>query len=120
MKASYSLSHRASLHGWITIEIILALVLLSVVLHLVQQQSDRQWQTLQQREETSRLRDNLNKQEVMTLLTGSKAWLDSDKSHQQGDYPSCEICSGDDLTQWFNAAQGKVSSSVQTMVSDHD
>ncbi|REG84289.1 hypothetical protein [Marinomonas pollencensis] len=102
--------------GWITLEILLALILLSVVLHLVQRQSANQWQTIHQGQQAANLEQNQNKQALMVQLTGSGSWLSSEYSTQHGSYPECQPCTGAELRVWFRAAQYEVSPKVQSMV----
>jgi len=111
-----SLSLRSSSGGWITLEIMLALVLLSVVMLVLERQSASQWQTLQQGEQVRQLRDNAAKQALMVQLTGSEAWLDSVYSSRQGRYPVCEPCTGVEFSTWFGATQHRVSTKVQALV----
>ena len=116
----YGVVRRASARGWITLEIMLALVLLSVVLHLVQRQSASQWHTIHQGQQAANLTENKAKQALMAQLTGSGDWLEAEYSSQQGSYPECIPCTGTDLLVWFRAAQYEVSSDVQSMVSEDD
>lgn len=113
-------SAHASTRGWITLEIMLALVLLSVVMQVLQHQSIRQWQTIQQGEQAAKLSNNQAKQALMAQLTGSVIWLDVEYSSQQGSYPECEPCSGTELFTWFRAAQDDIADSGQVLESEDD
>lgn len=110
----------ATQRGWVTLEVALSLALLSTVLYLVERQSESQWQVITHGEELATLRENLARQEVMTLLTGSSSWREAEYNHQQGSYPSCALCTSGDLTQWFQASQGKVASSTLEWVPEDD
>jgi len=105
-----SLHQRKKQQGWITLEVILSLVLLSVVLHFAQQQSNTQWQSIQLAETSRKLEDNEEKQALMAELTESSAWLNI-QSNQI--YPDCQQCKGSDLEQWFSASLYSVSQSEE-------
>lgn len=89
--------------GWITLELLLALVLLSVILFMVERQASQQWQTLQQQVDSQNRLDNQRQRAVMARLTGQDEWLNSTKDKTLT-YPKCRICSGNNLAQWFEAS----------------
>ncbi|MBJ7539105.1 hypothetical protein [Marinomonas transparens] len=104
--ASFSLLTQKSQTGWIMVEMVLCLALLAVVLHLAQRQSANQWQSIQVAEQQRQYRESQYKQAQMKSLTGSDNGLNGDNTTNKADYPSCQLCTGDDLIKWFNAAQG--------------
>ncbi|MGO2232423.1 hypothetical protein B6N13_04485 [Marinomonas sp. UCMA 3892] len=86
------------------LEVILCLALFAVVLHVVQRQSEVQWQSIQQAEEHRKLHENQQKQAAMAQLTGSLTWLDGQNSPHE-EYPDCQKCTGNELKNWFHASQ---------------
>ena len=91
--------------GWIMLEVILCLALFAVVLHLVQRQSEVQWQSVQQAEDQRKRYENQQKQAAMMQLVGRLAWLDTPKKSSDEVYPDCQKCTGNELKNWFYASQ---------------
>lgn len=89
--------------GWVMIEIILCLALLSVVLYAAQRQSEYHWQSIQLAQQAQKQADNHRKQAIMKQLTGSAAWLDRDKADYPS-YPNCQLCKESQLKAWFYAS----------------
>ena len=91
--------------GWIMLEVILCLALFAGVLHLVQRQSEVQWQSVQQAEVQRKLDENHQKQAAMVQLVGSVTWLDMPNNLSNEAYPDCQKCTGNELKNWFHASQ---------------
>lgn len=108
--ASITLSRDQSQRGWIMLEVIVCLALFAVVLKVVQHQSETQWHTIQQAETYRKNQENRQKQDAMKQLVGSVSWLTDPHSATPSEYPDCQLCTGDQLKQWFYAAQQKETS----------
>ncbi|MBD5770079.1 hypothetical protein [Marinomonas colpomeniae] len=93
------------LQGWMMMEVIICLALLAVVLHLVQSQSEVQWQSIQLAEEQRKISENKTKQQAMVQLTGSISWRDNSNITFNSGYPDCQLCRGNQLERWFYASQ---------------
>tara|TARA_R110001583_G_scaffold71586_1_gene201498 strand:+ start:496 stop:858 length:363 start_codon:yes stop_codon:yes gene_type:complete len=111
MKKSFPirLLSKTSQQGWIMLEVVLCLALLSVVLHLAQRQNEAHWRSIQQLEEQRKSHENQQKQTAMKTLTGSAAWLNNQEDLFNQAYPNCQKCSENQLKRWFYASQHGVS-----------
>ncbi|MBR7888978.1 hypothetical protein J9B83_08455 [Marinomonas sp. A79] len=94
---------RSQQGGWVMMEVILCLALFAVVLSVAQRQSTSHWQTIEYAQQQQKRADNQQKQTVMARLTGFSEWQ-SKEPDQDVAYPSCQICRGDQLAIWFQAA----------------
>lgn len=91
--------------GWIMLEVILCLALFALVLQVAQHQSETQWHTLQQAEIYRQNMENQQKQASMRQLMGAESWLSKTPNSPTQGYPDCQVCTGDQLKQWFYATQ---------------
>ncbi|MCV2403276.1 hypothetical protein OFY17_10330 [Marinomonas sp. C2222] len=104
-KPSNRIKHQ---QGWIILEVLLCLFLLAVVLQVVERQSHRQWSSIQISEDSKKRAENDQNQEVFEHLIGEN--LASEDVNTLYSYPNCDLCSGEELKQWFYASQYSVSS----------
>ncbi|MFT2096997.1 hypothetical protein ACMUMQ_01455 [Marinomonas sp. 2405UD66-6] len=100
---------RKSQQGWIMLEVTLCFALLAFVLHLVQVQSQTQWQSIQLAENQRKLEENQQKQALMEMLVVERNWSADDDSQDSDSYPECQECTGSQLERWFYASQHDLS-----------
>lgn len=108
-KASNRIQHQ---QGWIILEVLLCLFLLAVVLQVVERQSHSQWSSIQLSEDSKKRAENQHNLEVFGYLIGEELIEEAlEEGIKTGhSYPNCNLCSGEELKQWFLASQYSVSS----------
>ncbi|MEO9910608.1 MAG: prepilin-type N-terminal cleavage/methylation domain-containing protein, partial [Lentilitoribacter sp.] len=94
--------------GWMLLEVMLCLALLSIVLVMLQKQQQMQWQSLAQLQANDWQEQTQEQIELINSLLGSPSWLshvDQLASRDTSSYPDCGLCSGADFQRWFVVAQ---------------
>ncbi|MGR0277559.1 type IV pilus modification PilV family protein [Marinomonas dokdonensis] len=98
--------------GWMLLEVMLCLALLSFVLVMLQKQQQIQWQSLAQLQSNDDQEQAQEQIELLNSLMNSPNWLSgvsSSSSSKTNSYPNCDLCGGADFQRWFVVAQKSTS-----------
>ena len=98
--------------GWMLLEVMLCLALLSFVLVMLQKQQQIQWQSLAQLQSNDDQEQVQEQIELLNSLMDSPNWLSGvspPSSSKTNSYPNCDLCRGADFQRWFIVAQQSTS-----------
>lgn len=104
-------SLQAHQDGWVLLEVTLCLVVIGVILWVIMQQTDAQWHSLSLSEAQIKAEQNRHKAQRMAYLLGQDVAFLVDEvgeAEQRFAYPDCQVCTQQNLHQWFKASLSPV------------
>lgn len=93
--------------GWMLLEVMVCLALLSIILAGIEKQQQWHWQNLQQLQASHGRQHQQSQRQRLAQLMNYPLWLEPEalaKRQQGSPYPTCQLCRGKDFKVWFWAS----------------